>query len=319
MKAYSQLDTASKKALEKKKDWDTNKVSYTEDGVRHEYQKPYMGVNEFLDGLTNSDDKLFFPEFIEHNYWTNRFLAWSEGDYNDDELKLFGFTKETAPKIDIHPDLTTFKADPSWNSETLYKKFGEVTTKIQQEMRDKMELKWKNQALFGDIVHFIGQKLFSPIRTGVDAGKLWIDVLDTREDLFFKQIDKSQYDDEKRPVREKFTDAQIREAIEYFKTLRQSLQDTLGEDLVFVTEPAALGTLDKEKKGIRFLIGRIDLVVIDKKGDAHIIDYKTSPKPYIDYNDAKKLGYSYQLATYSRILAQNGLRFNAIRSFVAPI
>jgi ATP-dependent exoDNAse (exonuclease V) beta subunit len=59
--------------------------------------------------------------------------------------------------------------------------------------------------------------------------------------------------------------------------------------------------------------------VIDKKGDAHIIDYKTSPKPYIDYNDAKKLGYSYQLATYSRILAQNGLRFNAIRSFVAPI
>ena len=319
MKAYSQLDTASKKALEKKKDWDTNKVSYTEDGVRHEYQKPYMGVNEFLDGLTNSDDKLFFPEFIEHNYWTNRFLAWSEGDYNDDELKLFGFTKETAPKIDIHPDLTTFKADPSWNSETLNKKFGEVTTKIQQEMRDKMELKWKNQALFGDIVHFIGQKLFSPIRTGIDAGKLWIDVLDTREDLFFKQIDKSQYDDEKRPVREKFTDAQIREAIEYFKTLRQSLQDTLGEDLIFVTEPAALGTLDKEKKGIRFLIGRIDLVVIDKKGDAHIIDYKTSPKPYIDYNDAKKLGYSYQLATYSRILAQNGLRFNAIRSFVAPI
>lgn len=319
MKAHALLEEAKKKAEAKKKEWDAEHITYNEDGARYEYKKPYMGVNEFLDGLTNSDSKLFFPEFIEHNYWSKRFLAWADGDYTDDEKLVFGFSDSHKPLIDLHPDLASFEANPSWDSETLRKKFDDVTTKEQREMRAKMELKWKNQAIFGDIVHFIGQKLFTPIKTGLNKDKLWIDVLDTEEDLFLKQIDASKYDAEKRPIREKFTDAHIREAIEYFKTLRQKLQDQLGDDLVFITEPAALGTLDNETKGVRFLIGRIDMVVIDKDGNAHIVDYKTSPKPYNQYNDAKKLGYSYQLAAYSRILAQNGLKFNAIRSFVAPI
>jgi ATP-dependent exoDNAse (exonuclease V) beta subunit len=72
-------------------------------------------------------------------------------------------------------------------------------------------------------------------------------------------------------------------------------------------------------KDVNFLIGRIDLLVIDSNGNAHVVDYKTSPKPYNQYAKAKKLGYTYQLATYTRILAQNGLRYNSIRTFVAPI
>jgi hypothetical protein len=79
------VDKASKKAMEKKKEWETNKQRYTEDGVRREYKLPYMGVNEFLEGLTDEDDKLFFPEFIEHNYWTKRFIDWSNGEYTPDE------------------------------------------------------------------------------------------------------------------------------------------------------------------------------------------------------------------------------------------
>jgi ATP-dependent exoDNAse (exonuclease V) beta subunit len=77
--------------------------------------------------------------------------------------------------------------------------------------------------------------------------------------------------------------------------------------------------LNKETKGVNYLLGRIDLLVIDSKGNTHIIDYKTSPKPYGEYNSAKKRAYTYQLATYTRILAQNGLRYNNIRSFIAPI
>jgi hypothetical protein len=94
----------------------------------------------------------------------------------------------------------------------------------------------------------------------------------------------------------------------------------LGDtNLTFLTEIAAVGTLNSTTKGVNELLGRIDLVVIDSKGNAHVVDYKTSPKPYSKYSDAKKLAYTYQLATYTRILAQNGLRFNDIRSFVAPI
>jgi hypothetical protein len=41
-----------------------------------------------------------------------------------------------------------------------------------------MEEKWKNQALFGDVVHLIGQRLFSTVGSGHNKGKLWIDIVD---------------------------------------------------------------------------------------------------------------------------------------------
>ena len=66
--AYNSLDQATKTAVATKAQakWKTAKKIYTEDGV-YANIKPYMGVNEFLEGLTNSDDKLFFPEFVENN------------------------------------------------------------------------------------------------------------------------------------------------------------------------------------------------------------------------------------------------------------
>ena len=316
----SLLDKGSKKAKEKKDQWKSLGKTYNEDGVREFLSPPYMGVNEFLDGLTNEDGKLFYPEFIEFEYWSRRFLDWADGKYTDDEIELFGFTKGSEPKLDIHPDLNTFKVDESWDIDTINKKFNEVTTDEQRKLRDKMELKWKNQALFGDVIHFIGQKLFSTIKSGHNEGKMWIDVVDTERDLFNKQITDDKYDAEKAEIRKKFSDAQITQAIEYFKKLKHNLESQLGDsNLLFIPEPALLGELDKETKGVNFLLGRIDLIVIDSKGNAHVLDYKTSPKPYINYNSAKKRSYTYQLATYTRILAQNGLKYNNIRSFVAPI
>ena len=318
-KAYAKLDEATTRAKERKKIWDSERVIYTEDDAIFEYAKPYQGVNEFLSGLRNSEGRLFFPEFVEHNYWTKRYLDWANGEYTKDEAELFGFPEHGGPRLDVHPGLTSFEAETTWDSKKARKEFDNVTTTEQRKLREKMEYKWKNQAMFGDIVHFIGQKLFSTIQSGNDKGKMWIDVLDTRMDLFLKQIGVNQYDPELQEIRKKFSDAQIMQAIEYFKNLRHELESKLGSGLIFVTEPAALGNLDKETKGVNHLVGRIDLVAIDKDGNAHVIDYKTSPKPYAKYNDAKRLGYIYQLATYTRILAQNGMKFNNVRSFVAPI
>lgn len=316
---HNKVEDANKKAADAKARWESAKKIYNEDGVYGNI-RPYLGVNECLEGLRNSDNKLFYPEFVETNYWMHRFLDWAEGKYTEDEEQLFGFTSKNKPKFDVNPELLKFQADESWTEDETRKQFDNVTTPEQRRLRAQMENKWKNQALFGDVIHLIGQKLFTPVKTGPDAGKLWIDVVDTRMDLFLLQIDSSKYDAEKRKARDKFTDVHIRQAIEHFKKLKHALEAQLGDsNLVFITEAAAVGELDGSIKGVNQILGRMDLLVIDSKGNTHVIDYKTSPKPYTAYNSVKKLGYTYQLATYTRILAQNGLRYNNMRSFVAPI
>lgn len=49
-------------------------------------------------------------------------------------------------------------------------------------------------------------------------------------------------------------------------------------------------------------MGIIDLLILDKNGVPHILDYKTSPKGYKDYASAKKLAFMYQVATYEMML-----------------
>jgi hypothetical protein len=69
-----------------------------------------------------------------------------------------------------------------------------------------------------------------------------MEVVDIDRDLFMLQIQPDRYDSEKRPIREKFTDEQIRQAIDYFKSLKAKLETTLGDtNLKFIPEPAAIG------------------------------------------------------------------------------
>jgi hypothetical protein len=222
LKANSLLKTAGEKAKEAKAKWEAASKSYTEDGVRANI-KPYMGVNEFLEGLRNSDDKLFYPEFVDSEYWSRRYLAWEEGNYTEDEAKLFGFPETNGPKIDVHPDLKTFDSS-KYNEDEIKEAFDNVTTKEQRDLRTKMEDKWKHQALFGDVVHLIGQRLFSTIGSGPNKDKMWIDIVDTQRSLFDKQITADKYDDEKAEIRKKFSDDQITQAIKYFKDLKEKLE-----------------------------------------------------------------------------------------------
>jgi RecB family exonuclease len=67
------------------------------------------------------------------------------------------------------------------------------------------------------------------------------------------------------------------------------------------------------------LLGRIDLLVIDKNGYPQVIDYKTSPKLYKDYASAKQLGFTYQLGTYERMLRRWGINTANTDVMVAPI
>ena len=74
-----------------------------------------------------------------------------------------------------------------------------------------------------------------------------------------------------------------------------------------------------DKKGYDKLLGRVDLMIIDESGNAHIVDFKVSPKQYSDYNSAKELAYIYQLATYERILRSHNIKTQNTNLYVAPI
>jgi hypothetical protein len=52
-------------------------------------KRPYVGVSEFLSGQHNEEGHLYFPEFIEGEYWSRRFIRWGVKDFTDDEIELF--------------------------------------------------------------------------------------------------------------------------------------------------------------------------------------------------------------------------------------
>jgi hypothetical protein len=199
-----------------------------------------MGVNEFLHGLVNSEGKLYFPEFVVNNFWKHKFLEWKSGIFTDEEIEIFGFNKTNLPKIDVHPDLIDYTGD---NLES-------VTTDEQKLLKEKIELKWSHQAMYGDVIHYIGQLLFTKIKTGPDTGKLWIDMLSTKKDLFLKQIDGNAFDIRLRPIRKKITDKQIDQIIDHFIRLKKQLEETLGEGLIFLPEVATVGTVQDNSKNI---------------------------------------------------------------------
>jgi len=78
-------------------------------------------------------------------------------------------------------------------------------------------------------------------------------------------------------------------------------------------------TVSTELEDGRSILGRIDLVVIDEQGTPHIIDFKTSPKPYHKFNTAKVRTFYYQTAVYNRILRMLGINTDNATVSILPI
>ena len=53
------------------------------------------------------------------------------------------------------------------------------------------------------------------------------------------------------------------------------------------------------------IIGIADLIVLDKDGTVHIVDYKVSGRPYSEWYEAKKNEVDYQLCLYRAMLEHN--------------
>ncbi len=247
------------------------------------FERPYIGVNLFLQGRKSQKHGLFTPEFIEDNYWSERFKQWKsakQGDpdnvYTEDEVNLF------------------FEGDRS--------KAVPLEGKMAIDKKNEMTTKWTKQARMGDAVHEILQTYFK---------------YDSKYNKpFGDTITKEEFKDYvlKNAINRK-TGYIFDSVIDNAWNIAQKIKASFPEDSMFYPEYIVTGKLnqsvDTKKGSSDTLLGMIDLLVIDPQGNVHIIDYKTSPKPYGKWNMAKKRAYQYQTAIYRRLLQKYGIIFNS--------
>lgn len=67
------------------------------------------------------------------------------------------------------------------------------------------------------------------------------------------------------------------------------------------------------------LSGSIDLMIVDKNGTPHILDWKTSPKSYDMFGSEKRRMYEYQLGFYRQMLNRMGIDTSKTTLGIAPV
>lgn len=277
------------------------KDSLANDIENVEFEKPFVGTNRFLASIQNDtgDGKFhpLFPIFMEDSYWNKKRLDWSKGMWDSvEELKevcqILG-----VQNIDKLTDRTSFE-------------------KVRQAYTEK----WEAQARHGNTIHEFLQVFFSKI----DGKTVRYQMPDQIKSMVIQHFDKLIDTMGKEAFKEKFelpTPQQLESMLKYARGFEENLSNRFGKDAIYMPEVALQTKLGYSfEDGSDELMGVLDLLVIDNAGNAHIIDYKTSPKPYNDYNAVKKQTFYYQLATYRRIIERMGVNLSYESGlYVAPI
>lgn len=309
--ATSAIDKANSIAKETKKLQSMyieakKKAKLGEDSI--EFKPPYVGVTTFLRGLKTESNKLLTPEFNPFEYWRRRIYEWKSGNFNEEERKLFGngvtFT-ENVTEAELQNYLNEYEKGNTDTSNT--------TLQLVKQMTEK----WENQGQTGTAIHDVLKSLFT---VNLDKkskyyGKLRLEYDDhTLENLVFKEGGRG-YDTSK------LTHEHVKQIIKYARGLKESLERTLGDNnLTFFPEFALSAKLGKEVPGKGdTILGILDLLVIDSKGVAHVVDYKATPNDF--FNSAKERTFWYQQGIYSRLLSNNGLITESTtpKVMIAPI
>lgn len=280
----SKLSDIAKKSHKLQKKYkemlDSGKIIYDEFGDPLLEDPPYIGVNKFLTGLKNSEGNLLFPEFIEEEYWSRRFSNWKIGEFTDAEVEEFEVTKGTPI------------TDPE----------------LHKKMREQMTSKWQYQAKSGTAVHNVLQICFSKQKGIYNV---------TLDDNTILNLVNQNLDNKNKKY---LTEDIIKQTIQYAKKLDTQLKERFGEEVAYYPEfMIAQDTNVINNGNPTTLMGIIDLLIVDKDGRSHILDYKTSIHAYPEFSDAKKLSYGYQLSTYQRMLDKSGLQMYDSQMLVAPI
>ena len=248
----------------------------------YQVEAPYVGVNKFIGEYrrttANNEGKPFSPVFIIENYILEKSKDWKNQDYWDNKA-----TEEE--KRDIFGDNPP---RPLTTADELL------------QAQKRLETKWKHQSYLGTAIH--------------EAMSLWWKAdkkhKKTVEDFeaYLRNTLNGTIGDSGIRYNEIIPGNVWRQMSEHcFGVAKELEQKYPGAS--YMTEIGLHTDITYEGKNVP-LVGVADLVVIDKKGNVQLIDYKTSPKSYGDYNDAKKRTFYYQLAIYRRMMQRLGINMN---------
>lgn len=289
-----QLEKISGDSKRLREEFQKAKKEYLDGEQIEKFNPPYIGVTEFLRGLTTKDEKLLTPEFREFEYWRRRVKKWKEGEFNEDEKELYG------NNIVISDNMTEDELK-KW-FENPYETDNQIIQLIK-----KMQSKWEDQAKLGTSIHDVLAILFSTTAKGQLT-------LDLEESFLLNMRFKNNYNEQY------LNRENLKDIIKYARGLRDSIVKEIDGPLSFFPEFTISSKLSYDVPGKgNTVLGKIDLLVIDKNGDAHVLDYKVSPKR--TFNTAKERSFFYQLGLYSRMLQANDIRMTSKtpKVMIAPI
>ena len=281
----------------------------------------HYAVTQALKNYRKSDGSRLFPEFEAENYWKHKFADWESIEYWTKGIQT---DDKFGPKLNIATE------------DEIKIVFGEGTTRAdilkpptKEQMlkgREIFEKVWPLQGFIGSGIHRMFKAYWDYVKES--KGNIVESVL---MDRFNAALDFELVKNNVIPEFEKFRGIKMseiipeqtkRDMLTHCKTVHEALKTKFGEEMIVLPELSIMTSIpDFEHPGTDSnLLGNLDVVVIDKEGGVHVVDYKTSPKDYNNYNSAKIRTFYYQLATYRRILERMGVNVGKdSNAYVIPV
>lgn len=308
----------------------------------YEYTKSFIGVTTAIPLMIGIGGNNLAPEVVLDNYFNKLKLDAANGNFS--KTNGSNFSEEDVQAIfGVDNNGNPIQPQPIPESE------------FDDRVRKVLESKWKFQADIGNSIHDTLQAYFvglgkeegksTPIRRMKDAKarreelKRIIRGVDGK-DVYFtsayfnnnnEKVLKSQ------PVdavsKDALTDEMIDNLFDIAEGVYNDLLTRYGTDEngnenfeLFAEYPVHDDQIvdtrhhgTDEIESNRRLSGSIDLMVVGKDGTPHLIDWKTSPKTYANYAEAKRRTYRYQLGLYRQILDRMGINTDNTDLYIAPV
>lgn len=251
---------------------------------------PYQGVTAYLREYmvtdVNGQKHPLFPIFKEENFFNEKAVDWKSEKY----------WKEKASIEEIRDVFGNEEPHP-------------ITTKDELDIViERVKQKWQHQGYLGTAIHNAFNSFWmAPDNVKNDTNLLVSYLKDHLKGPVSKHTQKTYEDLIPNHVWEQLA----KHCQGIYKELDDKFggTDTNGNHI----PPQILSEIGLHGEAINpdgtrsKLIGIADLVIIDAQGNIQLIDYKTSPKSFGEYDSAKKRTFHYQLAVYRRLLQNLGL------------